>query len=408
MEKTRIHFLYDQYICGLATHEEVEELTRLLANPNREEEVARWLDEMWEYLDDHTLVDIDGDRREMILNKILEHKERQGARARRLMIWSAAAATVLLTVLTYLNWPISEMDPQMPGHAAISVADIDPGTDRAVLFLADGRQFTLIGYGDEQLPDEPSLQMGGENHDMLVHLPYESGNSGESDNQRYNEIRTPAGGQYRLMLSDGTRVTLNASSRLRYPEAFASNQRLVEFEGEGYFEVVSDASHPFLVRTNVVGRAQDVRVLGTEFNINTYDYDESVVTTVVGGQVAVNSGHGDQILLTSGEKSILSGPSGTIPTLHRQPADINETMAWVDGLFVFNSEPLPKLLNRVSRWYGVTFIFESDLSDVVFQGNYFRNKGLLHLLRNLETAGKVQFKMDSTETAERRIYVKKV
>lgn len=408
MEKTRIQHLYDQYRRGSATREELDELTRLLTDSDRSEKITQWLDGMWEQVDQTALVDIGAGRSELILEKILQRKGATRRRLRRVVAGWTAAAACLLALLMYSTGPRNGTEPLMADHTETSADDFDPGTDRAVLTLGDGRELVLDGYREEQISDEPRLRVGSPENNILVHLADESWRAKEDDHQRYNELRTPVGGQYRVMLPDGTKVTLNASSRLRYPQDFGRGQRRVELEGEGYFEVASEADRPFLVRASAFGNEQDVRVLGTEFNINTYDHGASIVTTVASGSVAVASTSGDQMLLTPGQESVLSASSYGEATLRRQPADLTETLAWVDGLFVFNSEPLPKLLNRVSRWYGVTFVFENDLSDVEFQGNYFRNKGLLNLLKNLETAGKVKFTTGGTETGERRIYVTRV
>lgn len=405
MAKKRIQYLYGRYARGLASDYELRELQTLLADPRHEGDIISWLDEVWDGLDRSSLADLPEKRREAIFQHIVkERKQRFGFRA--VGMWSAAAVVLIALAFFSRDWALSNRVAETISLTQSDAPDIDPGTDRAILTLDDGTQVILDGQEAGQILSEPSLQINKEAGDVLVYLPSGNLDPMQGATLKYNTLSTPAGGQYRVMLPDGTQVVLNASSRLRYPQRFPVGERIVEFEGEGYFEVKSDPSRPFVVKTDAAGLQQEVRVLGTEFNINSYDYEGAVVTTVVGGQVAVSGRDAArEVLLGAGRQAVLQGVSGGQPSLQSRDADINEALAWKDGLFLFNSEPLPSLLKRVARWYDVTFVYEGNVDDVLFQGNYFRGKGLLNLLANLEAAGRVQFRIDQTYTDERRIYV---
>lgn len=406
MIKKRLDYLHERYARGQATEEELDELKSLVVDLSHESDMADWLDSMWEEMDDKPLSDMSEDRSKIVLARILK-QDRRGGGLRRMIIWSAAAVMVISSVVLHQYWVPNSKPVETVSLAHAEIRDIEPGTHKAILTLADGRQIILNGYEEEHILDVPTLKISKEADNMLVYLPSDTPAPLPGMELEYNTLTTPTGGQYQVMLPDGTKVMLNAASRLRYPQRFPQNERFVEFEGEGYFEVQSDPDRPFVVKTISEGLEQEVRVLGTEFNINSYDLDQAIVTTVVGGRVAVSNEGGDHVLLGSGQQSVFQSEQSESDGIQSRLADINETMAWKDGLFVFNNEPLPSLLKRVSRWYDVTFVYEDDLADVVFQGNYFRNKGLLNLLANLEEAGRVQFQIDQTYADERRIYVMK-
>ncbi len=405
MEKTHIQYLYERYVRGIATDDELSELKSLLSDQDDGHQVISWLDATWEDLDDELLADVSEERRRALLGRILK-KSKRATRHRRIGIWSAAAVIVATVSFFYHH---GMFDRQANETVSLTQAGvhIEPGTDKAILTLADGSQVLLDEMGEGKIMSDSFLQISKTSDDVLV---YESLRGSTSPHLgaglKYNTLTTPAGGQYQVMLPDGTKVMLNASSSLRYPQMFPEvGERLVEFEGEGYFEVVSDPQRAFVVKTASAHGHQQIRVLGTEFNVNSYDREAAILTTVVGGRVQVSGDGADHVLLESGQQSVFQSAPETASIVRREHADLNEVLAWKEGLFIFNNEPLPDLLKRVSRWYNVSFTYESDLRDIRFQGNYFRDKGLLNLLENLEAIGSVQFRIDQSYSDERRIYV---
>lgn len=404
MIKKRIHYLHERYARGRATEEELAELRSLLVDPQHDRDVLDWLDSAWADQDSDTLVDMPSHQGRAIFERISKSGERR-RRGGQMMIWSAAAVMIISSALLYHYWSVKDEAVEAVHLTHSPVNDIEPGTDRAVLMLADGKQLVLDGHTNGVLLTDSLLKISKEDGNTLMYSPSDESPLLSDGVRKYNTLITPIGGQFKIRLPDGTKVTLNASSELKFPHRFSSHERLVEFQGEACFEVSPDADRPFVVKTIAASAEQEVRVLGTTFNINSYDYDKAVVTTVVGGRVEVNGGVAGRVLLDAGQQSLLQHQVDAAPTLIRQTADINETIAWKEGLFVFNNESLPTLLKRLSRWYGVEFIGEEDLIDVVFQGNYFRDKGLLNLLTNLEATGRIQFRINQNYMYERRIYV---
>lgn len=392
MKKKHIQFLYERYALGVATDDELNERKALLSDRNEKDQVISWLDETWEDLTDGLLSDVPEERRHAILRRILKKKKRYTG-YRRIGVWSAAAVIIATVSFFYHTGMFDRKASEKVNLTQACVHDIKPGADKAILTLADGSQVLLDEMGEGQILSDASLQISKTSEAVVV---YESLGSHAAPrfgtDLKYNTLSTPAGGQYQVMLPDGTQVMLNASSSLRYPQVFSETaERVVEFEEEGYFEVVSDSDRPFVVTTASAHGHQYIRVLGTEFNINSYDRETAILTTLVGGRVAVSGDVAGHVLLESGQQSIFQSVRETASIVRRERADLNEVLAWRDGLFVFNNEPSPDLLKRVSRWYNVAFTYEGDLGDVMFQGNYFRDKELLNLLKNLEATGSVSF-----------------
>jgi len=203
----------------------------------------------------------------------------------------------------------------------------------------------------------------------------------------YNRIQVPYGGQYQLELPDGTKVWLNAGSSLRYPVSFTGHERKVELTGEGYFEVAKNKTMPFRVQTS----KQVVEVLGTHFNINAYNDDPSVKTTLLEGSVKVTQNTmGTFKMLKPGQQSVLKNNE-----LQVKEADTEEAVAWKNGLFLFNDQSLDEIMHQVSRWYDLQIVFDDvSLKTQRFGGSISRFKNVSQLLQVLESTGSVHFKIE--------------
>ncbi|WP_316841631.1 FecR family protein [Pedobacter gandavensis] len=264
-----------------------------------------------------------------------------------------------------------------------SVKDIPAGGNKAVLTLADGKVITLNGAADGALVKVAGMVIRKTGDGQLV---YEI--SGHQ-NATYNTITTPKGGTYQVKLSDGTHVWLNAASSIRFPTSFASlKERTIELVGEAYFEVSKDVKHPFKVHT----AHQEVEVLGTHFNISSYVDDEQVKTTLLEGAVKVSNlqQEGVHVILKPGQQSVMA--QGQIKITK---ADIEEVLAWKNGLFVFNDEPLEHIMKRVARWYDVEVVYEPGLDkNKLFGGSVSRFDNVSKVLRQLELTGGVHFKIE--------------
>jgi len=300
---------------------------------------------------------------------------------RRWKIGYAAAA--ILLVISAAVWLRVHQHPNE--RIARSVGqDIAPGGNRAILTLAGGRQIVLAAVQRGKVAEQEGAVIektadGTIRYDAV-------GTSGET---LYNTIATPRGGQYAVMLADGTKVILNAASVLRYPAAFAGGYRKVELSGEAWFEVARDKEHPFIVMAG----GQQVDVLGTSFNLNAYEDEPGITTTLLTGSVRIS----DSItrrsgLLRPGQQSILNNHN-----LSFMDADTKEATAWKDGYFVFQSEDISSIMRKIARWYDVNVIFTGPKPTDQFNGSIQRYVNVSQVLRKLAFTNKVHFTIEGRQ-----------
>lgn len=198
----------------------------------------------------------------------------------------------------------------------------------------------------------------------------------------YNVLRVPRGAEYDLTLSDGSRVWLNAESRLRYPVVFSDSCREVELEGEGYFEVAKDSRRPFRVMT----RGQVVEVLGTKFNVEAYPACVFTYTTLLQGKVAVEASGKREVLLPGMQAMLREGD------LHTRLVDTANMAAWRYGVFVLEEHTLEEIMDQMSRWYDFTVFYQNpELKEIVFKGKVNRYDSFEFVLRLLEKTGDIRF-----------------
>lgn len=229
-----------------------------------------------------------------------------------------------------------------------------------MLTLANGKKLTL----EQQVYTVPLGKTNGQDH------------------AGYNLIETPRAGQYQINLPDGTKVWLNAASSLRYPSRFSGSKRIVALTGEGYFEVAKNKQHPFVVKTD----RQEVQVLGTHFNINSYTDESSTNTTLVEGSVRVTTLDGKNRLLKPGEQSQLKGDE-----IEVSDVDTENVLSWKNGDFVFKGDDFKSIMRKISRWYDVEVIYQGDFDDLKFGGYISRTKNISSVLSIMESTGKVHF-----------------
>jgi len=274
--------------------------------------------------------------------------------------WWAAAATGLFLLggaayfIKHQRQPLSQLAVK---------ADVPPGTNKAVLTLADGTQVALDSSGRQviQQGNTAVSQQAGE-------LRYEVKAGGSEVS--YNVLTTPRGGQFRLVLPDNSAVWLNAASSIRYPTAFAGKERLVTVTGEAYFEVAP--GQPFRVN---LPAGVSVEVLGTRFNVNAYTEEGSIRTTLASGKVRVWRGS-DKILLQPGQQAQADPRGMAVVVKSLTPAGVSQVIAWKNGIFDFEKMDLEQVLQQVARWYDVVVIYKGPVPHRLFGGQLSRN---LHL-----------------------------
>lgn len=307
---------------------------------------------------------------------------------RKAFIYLAAACLALtvasVAAIFYKNYPTLNF-PDLTSLQAEK--DIHPGGNKAILTLADGKAIVLNEAADGELLNAAGILIRKTGNGQLVY-EVAADQIGAAANT-YNTITTPKGGTYQVILPEGTKVWLNAASSIKFSASFASlKERKIELTGEAYFEVAKDAKRPFKVHTD----KQEVTVLGTHFNISSYADESMLKTTLFEGSVKVSNLHKveDQVILKPGQQSVIANGKITV-----DQADIDEVLAWKNGLFVFNDEPLEYIMKKVSRWYDVEVIYEPGLDkNKLFGGSVSRFDKVSKVLRQLELTGGVHFKIE--------------
>ena len=318
--------------------------------------------------------------------------------------WAIAACCILLIGLV-VRWLI--IRPQ-PGPITVSPTialtktqktDAAPGGNRAILTLDDGRSIVLDSANKGALATQGSTQIVKLDDGKIAY--HENKASAPDHTVSYNVMSTPRGGQYELTLPDGTRVWLNAASSIRYPTAFTGKERRVDIQGEVYFEVAANASQPFIVGVN---KKQTIEVLGTHFNVNAYQDETSINTTLITGSVRVRaSATAPQASTQQGLTSRTSDPQAAASQLARtlkpgqqaqldaagaitliEHPDLDATMAWKNGYFSFDHSDIATVMRQLSRWYDMDVEFRGTPTHDVFGGDIRRSLPLSKVLHILQ------------------------
>ena len=314
--------------------------------------------------------------------------------SRKKWYWIAAALFFTAVSVTALYFIHRQGTADTPLHYTVH-PPIQPGTDKAILQLADGTQIPL-GSSPGNLANQQHLNIKNDSG-IVIYMPAHriSGTIPVA----MNSIITPKGGQCQVVLRDGTHVWLNASSSITFPTAFAGAERRVEITGEAYFEVaemlVSPADHkngknkiPFIVGINMPsGTAGEVLVLGTHFNINAYPDESAIKTTLVEGAVTVRKGK-ESLNIQPGQQASMGIQEADFQTSY---PDIEEVLAWKNGRFKFNNTDAVSIMRQIARWYDVEIKTEGDLGAIRFSGGISRKDDIEKLLEILESEGRVKF-----------------
>ncbi len=322
------------------------------------------------------------DQKQLIFEKLKKAIDVEIGRPVKKLKWYryAAAASVLLAVsfsLYLIRRPQS--GSQIVVHR-VHKNDVNPGGNKAVLTLADGRQVILDQTQNGLVASQGESRINKTADGSLIYN--DQGQNGEVS--MMNKLSIPRGGQYQVVLPDGTRVWLNSSTTLTYPTAFTGRERRVELTGEAYFEVTHNADQPFVVKTI----KQEIKVLGTHFNVNAYEDDQQIKTTLMEGSVQINC-QNKNYLLKPGEQA-LTGADVQISSV-----DTESAIDWKNGIFDLNNESLPNLMKKISRWYNVDVIYTGNVPKTGFGGEVSRAKKLSDVLNVLETtSGAVHFKIE--------------
>ncbi|KAF2328616.1 FecR family protein [Flavobacterium daemonense] len=289
-----------------------------------------------------------------------------------------AAASVLFVVGLGTYFLFQNDSKHLKVLASKKINDKDAGKTGAILTLSNGSKIVLDSVGNGLLANQNNTTISKTNGGLV----YEANNDAQVV---YNTMTTPRARQYHLELSDGTKVWLNASSSITFPTSFAANERKVAITGEVYFEVAKDKTKPFKVVVNDM----QINVLGTHFNVNAYEDEATVNTTLLEGSVLITE-KSKKIILKPGQQA-QKQKSGVIAV--NDNVNLDEAIGWKNGLFYFENANLQLVLRQLSRWYDVDIVYENGVPSRAFEGEIQRDLKLSQVLRILEK-NKVHFKIE--------------
>ncbi len=296
----------------------------------------------------------------------------------------AAAATAALIFITWIFFS-SNKNPASP-IALRSTHDVAPGGNKATLTLANGTVIVLDSLKDGQLALQGNTNVVKLDNSRLYYHAADQAAETDSTALSYNIITTPNGGQYQVILSDGSKVWLNSNSWLKFPTVFRGRERKVELSGEGYFEIEKNAGMPFSVQVNQM----QVQVLGTRFDIMAYGDEKTVNTTLMQGAVKVEQGNLKRQLVP-GEQAVLDVPGGKMNILH---PDVQKVIAWKNGIFEFQNTDLPAIMRQLSRWYDIDVHYKVEPGNPELGGSISKHLNLSQVLNMLEKNGINHFSIE--------------
>jgi transmembrane sensor len=374
-DEKRLTYLLKLFTDNQATKEEIREMLILLRREGDNDELpsVEW---------------------ERLWHNVYQSAVRPPAQVRKLKWLRVAAAAIILLIATgaYLfnrnssGSTKTSMATLQPAKGQIQ--DVLPGGNKAILTLGNGQQIVL-----DNAQDGIVAQQGNADVVKLANGELAYKRSGEKvEEVIYNTLGTPRGGQYRLILPDGSKVWLNAVSTIRYPTAFTGSERKVEITGEAYFEVTTDARKPFIVVVaKDILRYNDLKieVLGTHFNINAYSDEPIAKTTLLEGSVKVTR-ENQSVVIKPGEQTQLNN-SGILKIIRN--ANVDEAVAWRNGLFEFQDTDLQSILRQVMRWYDVDVEYQGEIPDRYFTAIISREKTLTGVLEILKLSD-IDYKLD--------------
>jgi hypothetical protein len=389
MDNKRLEYLLNHYVANNLSASEEMEFFAIINSQENDPEIRQYLDDI--YPKTSNSFSLTEDQSARIFNQVLSSagttvvplNSSKTSRKKYLLIAASFIGVMLCAVLLfkYFNSTKNNIIAGLPHPATKPVNDVLPGKTGAILKLANGSSILLDSAADGNLATQGNVLVfkkgGSVNYTQAEHnkqLPPE-----------YNTIETPAGRQFQLVLEDGTKVWLNAASSIRFPVYFFKGERRVEIKGEAYFEVAKNKAMPFRVAVN----NSTIEVLGTHFNINAYDDEALLKTTLLEGSVKVITGK-TQGLLKPGQQSQVSS-EGDIKTINN--ADLDEAVAWKNGRLTFTNADLGAIMRQVKKWYNVEVVYSGKLPNRSFTADISRNTNLSQLLQVLELSN-IHFKLE--------------
>jgi ferric-dicitrate binding protein FerR (iron transport regulator) len=372
MKSNKIQNILVKYLSNQATFEELDALDNWIKNPENEKLFQSYI--RTNYAIDYNLKKFNSDKIKLMLSEKIakEKKVFRIKKIRQRILYGAAASLVIGLLATgfFLNsnrFTSPEVNTPIVVNTPIKV-----GTDKATLTLEDGTVVALQKGNNYQTKTTHS------NGEQIV---YDAGNR-NSTKTAYHYLTIPRGGQFYLVLSDGTKVWLNSETQLKYPVAFTDGvtRQIQLVYGEAYFEVSPSTKHKG-AKFKVLNKSQEVEVLGTHFNIKAYRDETNVYTTLVEGKVVVSNSKFNKILKPNEQASLnMQDNSITIA-----PIDVYNEISWIDGVFSFRKKPLGEIMKVLSRWYDIEVQFENqDTKNVRFNGVLGKEQKIEDILKRIK------------------------
>jgi len=304
-------------------------------------------------------------------------------------VWMASAAALLIFLsIGFYFFRIEQPEPKV---AVSKTTDVIPGSNKAVLTLADGSKIILDHAGEGVLARQGNIVINKAGDGQLVYDASKSPLSTDNAVVAYNTISTPRGGNYHVILPDGSKVWLNSASSISFPTAFNGDERNVTITGEAYFEVASNIHKRFNVKAN----GMSVQVLGTHFNVMAYDDEASVKTTLLEGSVKVISGLVSNVIKPGEQAQVAVGK------INVTTANLEEAVAWKNGYFYFKDTDIKTVMRQISRWYDVDVQYRGAVPETVFSGKMYKNVNASKVLEILSYF-KVNFRIEEPLTPSGR------
>lgn len=372
---SRFHELMEKYLQEKASTAELQELSWWLQSRLYEDELDQLIEQTWQAKKAEPSLAGATVQREEILRRILAARREEPPFPARVIKmkrywWVAAACLLIIAAGVVLNIFEKKVDKNSPVATVDTTATkIVPGSTKALLTLDNGSVIVLNDQQKGKIASQGNAAVFKQDSGLL-------GYQGHTDALTYNTLSTPRGGEYQVVLNDGTRVWLNAATSLRFPVSFPGAERVVELDGEAYFEVAADRSKPFRVKMK---DGTSVEVTGTHFNVMAYNDENPQRTTLLEGTIIVRKNNlyrnikpGQQAAVTANSISIIS------------PADPEESIAWKNGFLSFHDADIKTIMRQAARWYDVEVVYKNEMPERIFTGSFNRSASLKELLKIFE------------------------
>ena len=382
-----ISILFKKYYNKTASPQEIRELFDLLKSIS-DDELTELIRNEWEDQENEELI-FSLEMSENILKNILSEvgdvkSQTEETVPRSLFKWpilykslsAAAAIIILLGIGLYFR----SSRTLNPGNQIPSVQinpDALPGVNKGILILGNGQKIILDSLSNGLIAKTENFEVNKTENGQLVYHAFDK-NHKNARTEDFNTLITPRGGEYRITLPDGSKVWLNATSSLKFPGVFKGNIREVELKGEAYFEITKNSAMPFRVKSN----GAQIKVIGTHFNVKSYGNEKLMKTTLVEGSIKITAGNsshilkpGQQAILTNGKMSVLDN------------VDIEEQLAWKNGLFLFKDASIKDVMEQAALWYDLKVTFEGKIPDKYLTGKVSRSVNASEFMKLLNYAG---------------------